>query len=336
MRRAGSCSATRTSADGTHRSAGFADRIEVRVDPFGGKWRGHEETLHEVAEVERGGADLTHLREGSGTQYPPEKLQALATAAPGQIQGRPYPALEYMWLNTRRPPFDDVRVRQALNYATDRARVDDLEGGSGLSVPTCQILPTAFPGYAPYCPYTRNPAAGRGWQAPDMEEARRLVAESGTAGQRVVVRVPEGRERSRGRYFAELLRDLGYRASLRVLPGDRYFPVSGKDWQIGMLGYAADFLSPSGFIEPMFDCRSKAVMNPSHFCDRGFVRQAALARGAQGAEAVRRWAAIDRMVTDLAPVVPMLNDRDLAFVSKRVGNVQNHIEGPLLDQLWVK
>jgi hypothetical protein len=42
------------------------------------------------------------------------------------------------------------------------------------------------------------------------------------------------------------------------------------------------------------------------------------------------------MVTDLAPVVPMLNDRSVAFVSKRVGNVQNHIEGPLLDQLWVK
>ena len=59
-------------------------------------------------------------------------------------------------------------------------------------------------------------------------------------------------------------------------------------------------------------------------------------QAARGADARRRWAALDRELTDLAPIVPLENDRELVLVSKRVGNIQNFPEGPLLDQLWVQ
>ena len=86
------------------------------------------------------------------------------------------------------PLFDDVSVRRAVNFAVDRGAIAALFGGRGF--PTCQILPTAFPGYVPYCPYTRDP--GRTWTRPDLAKARELIARSGTAGSRVVVwRVPK-------------------------------------------------------------------------------------------------------------------------------------------------
>jgi len=119
----------------------------------------------------------------------------------------------------RRRPFDDVRVRRALNYATDRARVVELTGGRELAGPNCQVLPNGFPGYEPHCPYSADPAPGRGWTAPDLERARRLVAESGRAGEDVVVRVPTFR-RDVGRYFVVLLGDLGFRASLGAFATD--------------------------------------------------------------------------------------------------------------------
>ena len=222
-----------------------------------------------------------------------------------------------------------------MNYATDRARIVELEGGPDIVTPTCQILPSGFPGHKPYCPYTAQSGPGRQWSAPDMERARALVAESGTTGERVVVTVPDS-QRDIGRYFTALLDRLGYRASLRVL-GDEYFrdhpdPPNTRA-QIGFNGWSLDYASPSTFIEPNFGCPD----NLSHFCDRRLMREIGRARAARGADAAERWAAIDRRVTDLAPAVPLTNRRSVELVSKRVGNVQHHVLGfTLLDQLWVR
>jgi peptide/nickel transport system substrate-binding protein len=247
-----------------------------------------------------------------------------------------------MFLNVRRPPFDDLRVRRALNFATDRARLVTLEGGAEVASPTCQILPAGFPGHKPYCPYTAAPAPGRGWTSPDMARARRLVAGSGAVGERVVVQVPEFK-REVGRYFAALLDDLGYDASLRVIPDNDYFPTvydPATRAQIGFIGWYADYATPSNFIMPNFTCASPASRRPenaSYFCDRGLARQVDRALGAQGAEAAERWAALDRRLADLAPAVPLNNRRSVVLVSRRVGDVQHHVQWlTLLDRLWVR
>ena len=134
-----------------------------------------------------------------------------------------------MFLNVRRPPFDDVRVRRALNYAVDRRRIVEIAGGSELAQPKCQILTPGLPGYEPYCPYTLDPNAAGIWTAPDMAKAQRLVAESGTRGTNVTVwTATEGERVPVARYFVSVLDELGYRASLRQLPGnfeDRYYPA---------------------------------------------------------------------------------------------------------------
>ncbi len=90
-----------------------------------------------------------------------------------------------MTLNTSRPPFDDARARQAVAYAFDRERLDNARGG--FNVATCQLLPPNFPAYRRYCPYTVGPTQGGAWTAPDLERARKLVAESGTQGMQVDV-----------------------------------------------------------------------------------------------------------------------------------------------------
>jgi peptide/nickel transport system substrate-binding protein len=73
------------------------------------------------------------------------------------------------------------------------------------------------------------------------------------------------------------------------------------------------------------------------FCDRRLHRQVDRALAARGAHAAAAWAAADRRVVDQAPVVPMTNHRSVVFVSKRVGNVQHHLQWfTLLDQLWVR
>ena len=266
-----------------NRPAGLVDRIEFR-----GSARG-EGAARGIAAVERGTADVLLLSPPLPRIIDPDRVKALVASAPGQVHSVPTAGTTWMFLNVRRAPFDDIRVRRALNLATDRAALVELAGGPELASPACTIVPTAFPGFEPGCAYTANPSRGRGWTAPDLERARHLIAASGTAGQRVVVVVPTPQRHLLGRYFVSLLRELGFHARARVLPIAPYFTriqTPGSRDQMGFVGWGADFISPSGFIDGNFTCtppEDPVDGNPSHLCDAGVTRAVARARATSGA-----------------------------------------------------
>jgi len=315
------------------RTAGFADRIEIGLQST-------DDIEAQIAEVQHGDADVLVLADPFGTHVAATRIRALEASSPGQVHSAPAGSADWMFLNVTRRPFDDPRVRQALNYATDRNRIVTLAGGSAVAAATCQAVPSGMPGYVPYCPYTANSGPGRPWTAPDLERARELVAASGTAGERIVVLVP-GFRRPIGRYFTTLLDELGFRASLRVLSQMEYFTAVYEPRsraQIGFMGWSLDYMSPANFVEPHFSCTSAAERdhnNLSRLCDPSLALQTAHASNTDTTPA--RWAAVDRRIVDLAPAVPMTNRRTLVFVSKRVGNVQSHqMWSTLLDQLWIR
>jgi YVTN family beta-propeller protein len=321
---------------GQARPTGFADRIEVEV-------RRQRDIEKQIEDVQRGTADVAVLASAGETLVPPERLGQLSARSPGQVHSVPTATTGWMFLNVRRRPFDSVRVRRALNYATDRARIVDIEGGPEFASPTCQMMPKGFPAYQPYCPYTAQRTSGGGWTAPDVARARRLIAQSGRAGERVVVWAP-AYEREIGRYFTALLDKLGFEASLRVIGTDKYFRKVGDPRtraQIGVFGWIADYVSPSTFISSPFACAGLSASgsgapNISRLCDRQLERQIDAALVAHGAQAAAAWAAADRRVVDLAAVVPHVNSRAVLFTSRRVGNFQHHLQWfTLLDQLWV-
>ena len=129
---------------------------------------------------------------------------------------------------------------------------------AGLS---CQVIPPGLPGYAPTCPFTVGATPAGTWAAPDLARARRLVAASGSRGARVQV-WGWGRYRRVIRYAGSVLRDLGYRVRVRVVPDvARYFNYvndTRHHVQVGFYGWIADFLSPSSFFDP-FTLRSSGA-----------------------------------------------------------------------------
>jgi len=326
------------------RPDGFADEIEFRVgsDPEA-----------QLARVLDGEMDLMVASGIFGGPLPPERIARLGVRHADLLHTTALQQAEWMFLNVRRPPFDDVRVRRALNYAVDRRRIVEIAGGSELAQPKCQILTPGLPGYEPYCPYTLDPTAAGIWTAPDIARAQRLVAESGTRGTKVTVwTATEGERVPVARYFVSVLDQLGYRASLRQLPGnfeDRYYPAiadSRTGAQIGQIGWGLDYLTPANFVQPTLTCEAfvpaapDANQNPGGFCDPRIDAEidAALAPSdADPASANATWAAVDRRLVDAAPVVPMFDRRSVTVVSERVQNVQLHpYWGVLLDQLWVQ
>jgi peptide/nickel transport system substrate-binding protein len=297
-----------------------------------------------IAAVEEGKADWV----SEAYALPVERLRGLLARYPGRLHSDPAPWTDWMFLNTRVPPFDNLQVRQALNFAADRRKLVEALGGPAAARATCQILPAGFPGYEPYCPYTRDPKPRGAWSAQNLATARALVARSGTRGMRVTVFGFDQRL-GQARHFVSLLGQLGYRSSLAVLP--RSDPNPAKDYytyvsnprnrvQIGLMGWYADLTSPALFLRDIFSCAAPAALNLSAFCDRRIdaqMKRAAALQAPDPARANALWADVDRALVDRAAAVPLVNQHAVAFVSDRVGNYQYHQQyGTLLDQLWVE
>ena len=193
----------------TAQPPGYPDRILWQMGPG---------VTGNVAAVLRGDADYT--------PDPPTRREhdAILLRVPGQLHVAPLPGLNHLILDTRTAPFDDVRVRRALNFAADRRRIAGYFGGTDSAAPICQVLAAAVAGHEPYCPYTRDPSAAGHWTGPDLARARRLVAASRTQGSpvRIVVASESRPDVSSARYFAGLLRRLGYPARVRLVPPDRW------------------------------------------------------------------------------------------------------------------
>jgi len=316
------------------RPDGFPDEIEFRL---GGKAEAA------VTAVERGQADLS-------MGVPADRLEEVQTRYASQLHLNPAPAtMFFVFLNTRLPPFDDVRVRQAVNYAVDRAAVARSLGGPEVAAPFCQIRPPSVAGFRSYCPYTVEPSRTGEWKAPDLARARRLVAASRTRGMKVTLWAWHGTIEPAAREVVSALERLGYRTRLRWVDTiDDYFPkVLDKKTraQAGMFGWIGGAGSPSSYVlKSSLTCSSIRPVpqnnNPSFFCDRRIDAQIARALKIQAADpgaAAALWTRIERELVDMAPWVPLFTPQRADFVSKRVGNYQyNPAWGALLDQLWVR
>jgi YVTN family beta-propeller protein len=298
-----------------------------------------------VTAVERGAADYTL------DPPPPNRLREVQTRFASQLNANPNPVVDTLALNTRLAPFNDVRVRRALNYAVDRAKVARLIGADSRA--TCQNLPPYLPGYKPYCPYTLDPTPAGVWEAPDLREARALIAASGTRGAAITVwsqpnvYIPD--YDPVGRYLVSLLDTLGYRAKLESVPANdpAYNPLDSRQKVQASLGVdfglypsASQFIGPEWISCQSFKPDSPANTNVTQFCDPqvdATVRSALAAESVESPDASAIWARADRQITDQAPFVNLIIPRTTDFVSRRVGNYQyNPVQGVLIDQLWVR
>jgi peptide/nickel transport system substrate-binding protein len=199
-----------------------------------------------------------------------------------------------------------------------------------------------------YCPYTAGTMDGS-WHGPDMAKALRLAKGSRTTNMPLTLWAFTGfADRAVGSYLVRLLKDLGYRANLRTVSADRFFSMisnSHSKIQMGLVSWGADYPAASTFFLPILSCGSfyrapASTENYAEFCDPRVDTLASQAQAAQPtdpAAARRLWAQADRIVTDEAPWVPLLNEGSTVFVSSRVGNYQESpVYGPLLDQMWVR
>lgn len=197
------------------------------------------------------------------------------------------------------------------------------------------------------CLYTKDP--GTTWSAPDMEKAKQLVEESGTAGQKVTV-VAEDTATSRaiGTYLQSVLSELGYDATMQAIsPNIQFTYIQNTDnkVQISVSQWFMDYPQASNFLNVLLSCASftpgsDSSINIAGYCNKDLDSQMAKAMQTAVTDpqaANEMWAKLDKAYMEEAPVAPLFTPKNVDFVSKRVGNFifSNQFRW-VIDQSWVE
>lgn len=276
---------------------------------------------------------------------PVDRLSELSTNAPSQLHLNVLNETYYLGMNNHQAPFNNLKVRQALNYAVDRNALVAIGGGSVLASPTCQILPPGMPGYKPFCQYTTNP--GEKWSAPDMKKAQALVDESGTKGQKITIVSNENQENvGIATYIQSVLNNLGYNASVQTLSNAiqfTYIQNTSNHVQLSVTDWLSDYPEPSDFLNVLFNCasyrkNSDSSINISGFCHPSIDKQMQTAMNTSDQKSAgEQWSKIDRSIMEQAPIVPLFNPKQVDLVSKRLGNyTSSGMYQMLLSKVWVQ
>ena len=221
----------------------------------------------------------------------------------------------YFFMNTQTAPFNDLRVRQAINYAIDPEALNRVFGGR--MHPTQQILPPGMPGHEEFTLYP----------GPDMAKAKALIAEAKPSDMDITVWTDDEPDRKRiGEYYHDVLTELGFNAKLQVIAGDVYWATIGNqstpDVDTGFADWFQDFPHPDDFFRPLLNGASILPTNGNNYSRVSIPdldkKMNELRTQQMSDDLKKQYAALDRAYMEQAVWAPYGNEEFSTFVSERM------------------
>ena len=318
---------------------GFAGMVPAAKAPFEdltrspppgvGPYRITKSTPREFVMVQTRGFDLPGIPEGNLQRITTRVVKEESSQARGVIaggldymQGRvpvallpevrskykdryaEHPTLSslYFFLNQRTPPFDNGKVRKAVNLALDKRSLSRLFAGR--LEPRCNFLPGGLAAHRPIdpCPYGDPGFNG------DPERARQLIEDSGEEGKAVTVFAgTAANHRDIGRYYTRLLDKIGLEARLKVVRG-----LEGRRRaraQTGVESFVAEIPHPFPYM---------SLLEGDVLDSEVEERLVELTGEPEEEVATEGYAELDRLVVDKAYAAPFGAERLGTFLSERM------------------
>ena len=276
---------------------GHVDKIEVSVI---------RNKATSVNEIERGKSDWMQ------STLPADLFNKVKDKYEGSQLRMERPVnIYFYWMNTSVPPFDDVKVRQAVNYAVDPAALERIYSGSLLAAH--QVLPKDMPGHEPFNLYPH-----------DTDKAEALIEQADPSDRDVTVWTnTESPNDEAGAYYADVLEKLGFDVELKTINADIYFTQisnpSTPDLDTGWANWFADYPHPNDYFEPHFSGESIGSTNLTYTdVPRLNAKIAKLGEEQFGPKQEAEYAELDREVMELAPWVPYGENTVPTFVSSEI------------------
>jgi ABC-type transport system substrate-binding protein len=233
-----------------------------------------------------------------------------------------------IYFNMGRKPFNDVRVRQALNYAVDREAFNSLTQDGE---PTRSVLPKEHWAY--------DPALARTYPY-DPERAKRLLAEAGYGSGFDLAAMGWNDQKAIQRQ--EILMEQFARVGVRVKFGTASVSDSTSQFMQDKRGdaYLGAFTGrpdPSQIFQRLFDPNS--VINAGRVDPAPERAAAQLETQASTDPAVRKaaFAKLQKIVSDHALCLPITVQYDLAAYNQKVKGYQPNLTGkPKLENVYLE
>ena len=282
-----------------HLGSPFLDEVEFILSG------GDAMLMYENDEIHITGLGLTDLER---VQDPANPLSAeLATAPPGF-------SVSFIAMNLDQEPFDDVKVRQALNYAINKQEIAT-EVLEDLRVPAKGIIPPGFPSYNPDL---------RGYEF-NPDKAKQLLAESKYGGDlenfpSVTISVAGNFGASVGLDLQAMLKTwqdvLGIDAQIQQTEWATFLQdVHRKRFQMFTLAWSADYPDPQNFLDIMF--HSQSDNNWMNYNNREVDSLLEAARTEQDqAGRFEQYNRIEQLIVDDAPWVPLWHSTESKVLIK--------------------
>ncbi len=223
----------------------------------------------------------------------------------------PGPQLDFLALNTHRPLFADVRLRQAVSYAIDRAALARL-GDYFQPLPehaTDHYLPPGIPGHTDLhvYPVTPNVVTAR-------QLARRHAGATAILYTCNVSPCPE-----QAQIIKTNLAAIGLRVEVKTFPSGKLFTklgTPGEPFDMGWDGWIPPYRDPQAMLNPLL---GEGTVVPT-FEDPAWRARLAAAAQLTGAERYLTYARLDAtLARDAAPLVAFGNLSSYDFFSARMG-----------------
>lgn len=294
----------------------------------------HNPLLDRVVFIDVDRTRTSALREGilDHVITSPGEAQGLKGSGDYTLTRVPNLTLHFLGFNQEKPPFDDLRVRQAIAHGLDRNACEERTQGRIDAAKT--VLPPGMPGYDPtFDPYPTN-----------REKARSLLAEAGFGADQKEfpkIEIFAGRIPAKDIVTELLIHDLaaiGIEATVKVTDdyGDYLRGLPGC--QAAILGWGADYPDPENFFTSLF--RTGATHNFMNYSNEDL--DDLIDEGRRGTNKVNRaqvYREAERiLLSQDCVIVPMYHDAALHCVRKSVNGLAINALGTYytrLDSVWI-
>lgn len=298
-----------------------------------------------IQQLQAGDADMVY-----DVVIPPAILQMLVATGDEKLSTMSVGRTAFIFINTtsdnNKGALKDLKVRQALNYAIDKAAIVQQMGGSMVAAPQNGIFGPGVLGYHEFAPYPSPDSKG------DVEKAKALLAEAGYPDG-ITLKMPF-RNQNDEPAIAQIIQASMAKAGIKleltpVAPADYYskFMTNTENtkngtWDIAPVGWSPDWVGGAArsVFQPQFtfDGRHQTY----NYTDYNNPKANEIAKQAIGAtspeEAGKLWGEVDELVMADAPVVPFISQNLVLYHGPGVQNFLPYAIGGQGDwtNVWIE